>query len=720
MMFLRLVIAGTLIGMMCSSGVFALEGNQDVSVSEKKVKEVTLEESTVRGEYIEIEAISSTKNIKVITRGDMENKGYENLSEVLDDVPGINVSKTGYGEIDIRGQGSRTAGRNIQIMVDGAPIGILTQHPYKTDYNIIPVDQIEKIEIIEGGGAVLYGSGTAGGVINITTNLKGMNKPQNSVGYEYGSEDQHRWFANIGLQPTEKLVLQANYSADDSDLYFKDTFKKGEYVGLGGAYRLTDNQMMSLKYTHYEEEGKYVYNVTAENLKKYGKDYVPAETRVTVGYDEEAGKYLRETKKRYNQSDRESEGFKASHSINFTENLSLMTDLMSQKGSYRNSHYEDKDMDYETKGAKLKLNWGYGEQQNLLFGVDRIDQKACLTVPKYRQKTKDIFDYKKEIKAVFIHNKNRLRNFEFTQGLRLDMTDWITTKPEGAGTKFAGTSATFDNERRNEAYELSSAWLYSDTGRLFARYERGFTTPDGIQMTDDVYVDRKRKLYLPTEAEDEIYDTYEIGMRDYFLNTFLAATAYVTTTDNELNRVSIASDISGSSWKKDKKTMNLLETKRYGVDFSAEHVFGRLRLTEGYTWSMGKTDYNSKGKALIEEGKQIDWSDSGLQKVPEHKVVLTADYDLTSHLTAGVKYKYTGGYANYFDEANKPEDELVDSYETTDLSLRYSMAGGLTLYGGVNNLFDETYYHYVASGSSSSTVWPAFGRTWFVGAKYTF
>ncbi|WP_300675404.1 TonB-dependent receptor, partial [Desulfoluna sp.] len=616
--------------------------------------------------------------------------------------------------------GSRTASRNLQIMVDGAPIGILTQHPYKTDYNIIPVDQIERIEILEGGGAVLYGSGTAGGVINITTNLKGMKKPQSSVGYEYGSEDQHRWFANIGVQPIDKLVLQASYSGDDSDLYFKDTFKKSHYFGLGGAYRLTDNQLLSMKYTHFEEEGNYVYNVSAENLKKFGKDYVPAETRVTVGYDETTGKYIYETKKRYNESDRESDGFKASHSIHFTDALSLMTDLVSQKGAYRNSHYEDKDMDYETKGAKVKLNWRYGEHQNLLVGVDRIDQEARLEVPKYKQGTQDIFDYKKEIQAVFVHNKNRLGHFEFTQGVRLDVTDWITTKPEGAGTKFAGTSATYNNERRNEACELSSAWLYSDTGRLFARYERGFTTPDGIQMTDDVYVDKKKKLYLPTEADDEIYDTFELGMRDYVLDTFFSATAYLTTTDNELNRVSVSSDVSGSNWKKDKKTLNLLETKRYGVDLSAEHVLGRLKLSESYTWAMGETVYNSKGKALIQEGKQIDWSDSGLQKVPEHKVVLTADYDLTPQLTAGVKYKYTGGYANFFNKADKPEDDLVDSCETTDLSLRYAMAGGLTLYGGVNNLFDETYYHYVASGSSSSTVWPAFGRTWYLGAKYTF
>ncbi|USD38323.1 TonB-dependent receptor [Ferrimonas sp. SCSIO 43195] len=718
MKFKEITVAGTFIGLICSSGIQVYAEPQTEQSHVSTTDEVALDESTVTADYVEIEAISTTKNIRVISREDMENKGYESLSEVLDDVPGINVSKTGYGEIDIRGQGSRTAGRNIQIMVDGAPIGILTQHPYKTDYNIVPVDQIEKIEIIEGGGAVLYGSGTAGGVINITTNLKGMKKPQNSVSYEYGSENQRRWSGNFGVQATDDLVLQANYSAENSDLYFKDTYKKNEYYGLGAAYQLTDNQMLSMKYSHYEEDGKYVFNVSADNLKKYGRNYVPDETRVTVGYDEETGEYIYEVKRRYNQSDRKSDGLKLSHSINFSDSLSLMTDLVSQKGYYRNSHYEDKDMDYQTKGAKLKLNWGYADHHNLLVGLDLLNQEATLTQPKYKQNTYNVFDYEKEIQAIFVHNKNRVGNFEFTQGIRFDATDWITAKPECASSKCAGTSVRHKNERRNQAYELSSAWLYSDTGRLFARYERGFTTPDGIQMTDDVYVDPKNHVFVATEADDEIYDTYEIGMRDYFLSTFLSMTAYLTETDNELNRVKIESPIADKSYKKDKKTLNLLKTRRYGVDFSAEQVLGQFRLSQSYTWSKGKTEYNSQGKALIEEGKQIDWSDSGLQKVPEHKVVVTVDYDFTPRLSAGVKYKYTGGYSNYFDEADKPEDELVDSYETTDLSVRYAMANGLTLYGGVNNLFDETYYHYVATGSSSSTVWPAFGQTWYLGGRF--
>lgn len=76
------------------------------------------------------------------------------------------------GEILILEDKGRKFCKNLQILVDGAPITTLVNHPLQTNYNIVPIENIERIEVIPGGGSIIYGSGTAGGVINITTNLK--------------------------------------------------------------------------------------------------------------------------------------------------------------------------------------------------------------------------------------------------------------------------------------------------------------------------------------------------------------------------------------------------------------------------------------------------------------------------------------------------------------------------------------------------------------------
>ncbi|SQC98457.1 Enterobactin outer-membrane receptor [Fusobacterium necrophorum subsp. necrophorum] len=105
----------------------------------------------------------------------------------MQDIPNIHVGTTGWGEIDIRGQGEGNAAKNLQVLIDGAPITTLVNHPLQTNYDVVPVENIERIEIIPGGGSIIYGSGTAGGVINITTNLSRLHRPINIVEVSAGT-----------------------------------------------------------------------------------------------------------------------------------------------------------------------------------------------------------------------------------------------------------------------------------------------------------------------------------------------------------------------------------------------------------------------------------------------------------------------------------------------------------------------------------------------------
>lgn len=146
-----------------------------------------MKDITVRPDYIGVEQLRDTKQVIVLNKQDIQQKGYTTLSDALNDIPSINVGATGTGDIDIRGQGSDQSTRNIQVMLDGAPITTMINHPLKTNYDIVPIEQVEKIEIIPGGGSVLYGSGAAGGVINITTNLRAMKAPKSTISTEYNS-----------------------------------------------------------------------------------------------------------------------------------------------------------------------------------------------------------------------------------------------------------------------------------------------------------------------------------------------------------------------------------------------------------------------------------------------------------------------------------------------------------------------------------------------------
>ncbi len=80
--------------------------------------------------------------------------------------------------------------------------------------------------------------------------------------------------------------------------------------------------------------------------------------------------------------------------------------------------------------------------------------------------------------------------------MRRELSEWSFDK---SGTvNGSGTS-----DRWNTAAELSLAYLYRDTGRIYGRYERGYTLPDGLQISDQSVVNGE-KIYTPTKAEDEI------------------------------------------------------------------------------------------------------------------------------------------------------------------------------------------------------------------------
>ena len=291
---------------------------------------------------------------------------------------------------------------------------------------------------------------------------------------------------------------------------------------------------------------------------------------------------------------------------------------------------------------------GYWSDSNILFGFDYAKQEASIAyIGSYKRGgdgkyygVPHYFSYKKDTKALYALNSLKWDQYIFTQGLRREQTQWSFNK--GGTVTGAGTS-----NRWNTAAELSAAYIYRDTGRVYARYERGYTLPDGLQISDQQVINGEKR-YLTTAAEDEIYDMYELGLRDKVGFSTVNATLWMTNTDNQLNRIYLQG-------VNDAYTMNLLKTRRWGADLSFQQTFGKFTLEESYAWLKGRSDYNAQGRQfLIENGKKtIDYTKSGLMKVPEHSLSIKGTYDFTDSLSADVKYSYYGSYNNFLAEANQ-------------------------------------------------------------------
>lgn len=108
-------------------------------------------------------------SISVITQADLNRRVVMNLSDALRGQTGINLSAVGFGRkgIEIRGMDSDQT----LVLIDGQRVGgssDLIAHS-NFELNSIPVDDIERIEIVRGPISALYGSDALGGVINVIT-----------------------------------------------------------------------------------------------------------------------------------------------------------------------------------------------------------------------------------------------------------------------------------------------------------------------------------------------------------------------------------------------------------------------------------------------------------------------------------------------------------------------------------------------------------------------
>ncbi|MGZ8237276.1 MAG: TonB-dependent receptor domain-containing protein [Methylobacter sp.] len=127
----------------------------------------------------------------VYTRKDIERLQAKTIPELLSGTPGIDmVQSGGYGKdtnVYMRGTNSD----HVLVLIDGIKVGSVTSGT--TPFQFIPIDQVERVEIIRGPQSSLYGSEAIGGVIQIFTRKGGREeKPSVTLDAGGGSYDTYR------------------------------------------------------------------------------------------------------------------------------------------------------------------------------------------------------------------------------------------------------------------------------------------------------------------------------------------------------------------------------------------------------------------------------------------------------------------------------------------------------------------------------------------------
>lgn len=613
----------------------------------------------------------------VITSEEIAEKNLKSVSEILETIPNITISKNTFGgTVDLRGQGSR-AKANVQILVDGVNLNPIDRSHGVMPLNSIDLASIERIEVIPGGGAVLYGGGTVGGVINIITKNSFPKKINSSVGVEAGSYGALNYSASVGGNIGKNFSLGANYDKSSTDGYRKYTDSEKEYYDVIAKYT-GEKQDLSIKYSKFTSDNKDPGQITKAQLDgDRSAGYVSEDMVSKLATDRD------EVSLNYN--------YKIMKDTKFSLNASKTeaTTISNSKGTYGHSSYTSTTNFGDDKiSIKPKLNYEY-KNGSLVLGYDYMTNDG-LRDAKYFDSMASMsnsLDMNKTSQSFFAQNRYALGKVEFTTGIRYEDATYNIKRFNATGVK----TYDYDKNLDDTAYSLGANYLYSDSGKLYIRAEKGYVLPAPNELVNK----NISGAYYVADTKNENFLTYELGFEDFIGNTNIKGAVYQTQTSDE-----IAVVMNGT---KEWTYYNIDETTRRGLELSAAHSFGKITLSEGIALIDAK----------ITKGTNIDKVVPGVSKTSAN---IDVKYDISKTLDFGLNMNYKSKY--YVDTAN--ESGLVNEKIVMNLYSNYEFKKDAKVYFGINNILDNRYNDTVSYSSGTFTYDPAAERNYYMGIKYSF
>lgn len=245
---------------------FALTGFAGVGAADV----YQLDPVTVTAERTNVTDLNTPAAVEVLYADQIAATGANNVQESLKYSTGIIASGQGPKGLSQGTMFAKAVIRGVEkgtlVLVDGVPMNQSGMYQLQD----ISTDAVEKIEVVRGGGAVLYGSEASGGVINIITKGKRDTKIKAGIG-NYGQQNYAvsvQGGDNFGVTYVYDRLGSVDHISDPSGgrpagMYYNVT--RGERNNLNWRYNLTDDLYFTHSYSH--SNSHYVYRWDGRNGK---------------------------------------------------------------------------------------------------------------------------------------------------------------------------------------------------------------------------------------------------------------------------------------------------------------------------------------------------------------------------------------------------------------------------------------------------------------------
>lgn len=644
------VILCTLVAL---SGWLSITFANDTDLSVEELADLPLEE------LLEIKIVSATSAARksqkltetaaalyVITQEDIRHAGITSLPEALRLAPGINVSRLDASKwaINARGLNERFPGK-LLVMIDGRTVYTTLQSEIRWDEQDLLIEDIDRIEVIRGPGASLWGANAVNGVINIITKPAGETQG-NLITYYHGSGEEKnitgwRHGGKINKSASYRVygkVFQYNSLTDEQNNEHHDNWQ----VNRGGGrvdWESGKNDLFSAATEAYDGYTKQIWSVS---------DTTPNYSQMT----DLSGFHVL-TRWKHNLSHGETV-------------LQAYYDLSDRSSMFLKEHRGNYDVDFQHRVelSKQEIIWGLG------FRHTYDDLKGTPYQYYIPERRRD------NLWSLFIQDE-----------FRIGLPKRLAVGEKGHSVRLTlGTKLEHNNYTGLEIQPTARLLLTpDDRNEFWAAISKAVHTPSRNDVDlhlDILSPDSQFKITGNPESQSEQLHAYELGYRflpskHFLLDISLFYNDYLHLFTNEIKRFvpyPLLIELG-------------VENKMHGTAYGAELALN---------WQVNpafnlKFNYNFLQIQLKTDADSTDTNATSLAgNTPHNSATLRALWNIRRELELDTAIYYSG-------RLDTPD---VPSHARLDLRLGWRPSKKLEISVGARNLFDNNHIEFRPSDTS--------------------
>ena len=613
------------------------------------------------------------------------------MADGLNFQPGVrvenNCNNCGFTQVRING----LEGQYSQILIDSRPVFSALSGVYGLEQ--IPVNMIERVEVVRGGGSALYGSSAIAGTINIITREALNNTFSSAYNLQLtGNAPDHSVNMNTSIVSGDNkagMYLYGTYRNrlpfdQNGDGFSEATKLLNHTIGMRSYYRLGSQSKITLEY----------HNINEFRRGGNGFDLQPHETDIT------------------------------------------------------------EQLEHEINGGGLAYNWFSSDSKhkvNAYTSLQNVQRKSYYGVNKNLNAYGNTVNTTAVGGVQYVHNFDRLLFMpsEFTTGFEYQY-DYIDDRMPGYNRFLKQTTKTsglfLQNEWKNERFNILIGgrfdkhnllenvvfsprmnMKYNFTNNLNWRgsYAAGFRAPQAFD--EDLHIDAVggtvKLIEIPDNLRPEYSHTFSSSLDYYFKIGQVESNLLIEGFTTRINDIFILVDQGlNPAGQIIMERQNGSGARVSGVNLEGKVVpTSRIQLQFGFTLQQSKYDVAER------------WSDD-MNVTPERKMLRTPSnygyfsmsYNVTKKILLNATGTYTGSmlaphFAGYI-----TADRLEETPAFADINLKatydFRLNGiAMQLNGGIKNIFNS-YQQDLDKGAMRDAGYvygPSLPRSFFVGLKFT-